>query len=85
MMFINFFFFASSHEELKHPTELNKTSKQEELLKSIVRSFYFMLCFWLNLWILVNILLETAILKFISKEPFITSKFLRLAYTLIDP
>jgi len=39
-----------------------------------------------NLWVLVNIIVGIAILKFIPKEPFITAKFFGVVlYTLIDP
>jgi len=55
--------------------------------KHIVRLFYFMFCSCLyNLWVLVNIIVGIAILKFIPKEPFITAKFFGVVlYTLIDP
>ncbi|MBU1201772.1 MAG: transposase [Nanoarchaeota archaeon] len=58
--------------------------------KYVVRFFYFMFsaCLY-NLWILVNIMVGLAILKFIPKEPFITAKmFGVMLYTLcsyLDP
>ncbi|HIH96693.1 MAG TPA: hypothetical protein HA348_04330 [Thermoplasmata archaeon] len=58
--------------------------------KYVVRLFYFMYssCLY-NLWVLANILVGLAILKFIPKEPFITAKmFGVMLYTfcsLIDP
>jgi len=58
--------------------------------KYVVRLFYFMYPSRLyNLWVLANILVGLAILKFIPKEPFITAKmFGVMLYTfcsLIDP
>jgi len=56
----------------------------------VVRLFYFMFsaCLY-NLWILANIMVGLAILKFIPKEPFITAKmFGVMLYTLcsyLDP
>lgn len=56
----------------------------------IVRLFYFMFsaCLY-NLWILANIMVGLAILKFVPKEPFITAKmFGVMLYTLwsyLDP
>jgi len=58
--------------------------------KYVVRLFYFMYssCLY-NLWILANIVVGLALLKFIPKEPFITAKmFGVMLYTfcsLIDP
>ena len=58
--------------------------------KYVVRFFYFMFsaCLY-NLWILANILVGLAILRFIPKEPFITAKmFGVMLYTLcsyLDP
>ncbi len=56
----------------------------------VVRFFYFMFsaCLY-NLWILANILVGLAVLKFIPKEPFITAKmFGVMLYTIcsfLDP
>ena len=58
--------------------------------KYVVRLFCFMFsaCLY-NLWILANIMVGLAILKFIPKEPFITAKMFEvMLYTLcfyLDP
>ena len=58
--------------------------------KYVVRLFYFMFssCLY-NLWILANIIVGLAILKFIPNKPFITAKMfgvmLYTFFSLIDP
>src|SRR3990167_8387070 len=80
--------FQSNHkdiENVKQDFKARTTSK-----RYVVRLFYFMFsaCLY-NLWILANIMVGLAILKFIPKEPFITAKmFGVMLYTLcsyLDP
>ena len=42
----------------------------------VIRMFYFMfsVCLY-NLWVLVNLIVGMAVLKFVPSEPFITTKF----------
>jgi putative transposase len=75
----------TSYRVKKHEFRARTTSK-----KYVVRLFYFMFstCLY-NLWVLGNILISSAILKFVPKKPFITARTfgvtLCLDYLFSDP